>query len=370
MKKLIASLPLAGLLLVAAHTVAQSKNIHETVDPYTGLKTLFLEVSTRSCAGDPSPGSHDPDVHLLFTAAQNLNHTVSYFISPEMDGASYTLSLRPAGTMNTMIDGVAGTFSTPAGSTTTNQYSGNNSYLHETVPFSASRAVLTKLSATERFQFRVNGQHQAVQRCTDAKRMRDLAEFLNAALAYEPPASSAGSQPESIVEAVNPTTQLKKLTLTNVATQPCPGDTAPGLQGTEFDLILSANQRTDGGVWYFISTDLSHGATLGLRRGDKLQTQMDGASGTFNTINGSVVSYEHNAAGQSIAHEITAFHVHQSDLIALGKTPMVELDINGPQGKVRRCARSDQFKELSEFISIAAGYEPSHLAAVKPTASH
>ncbi|HEX3967633.1 MAG TPA: hypothetical protein VHW70_06690 [Edaphobacter sp.] len=372
MKKLRDFLPLAGLLLVAAHAVPQSKNIHESVDPYTGLKTLFLEVSTRSCPGDPSVGLHDPGVHLLFTATQNQNHTASYFISPEMDGASYTLSLRPAGTMNTLIDGVAGTLSTPAGSTTTNRYSGGHSYVHETVPFSASRADLVRLTTAKGFQFRINGQRQEVQRCTDAKRMRDLAEFLNAALAYGSYGSakpSVGSQSKSIFEVVDPSTQLKKLTLVNVLTQPCPGDPAPGLQGTDIDLVISANQRSDGGVWYFISTDLSHGATLGLRRGEKLQTQIDGVSGAFRTINGSVVSYGPDAEGQVIPHETTAFHVHQSDLVALSKTPVLEFRINRPEGAVRRCARSDQFKDLNQFISIAAGYEPSHLAAAKPTTS-
>jgi hypothetical protein len=313
-------------------------------------------------------------VHVLFTATQNQNHTASYFLSPEMDGASYALSLRPAGTMDTLIDGVAGTLSTPAGSTTTNRYSGGRSYLHETVPFSASRADLVKLTTAKGFQFRINGQREEVQRCTDAKRMRDLAEFLNAALAYGSLGPSAGSESKSIVEAVDPSTQLKKLSLVNVATEPCPGDPAPGLQGTDIDLVISANQRSDGGVWYFISTDLSHGATLGLRRGDKLQTEIDGVSGAFNTINGSVVAYGPDygpdGEGQVIPHETIAFHVHQSDLMALSKTPILEFRINRPEGAVRRCARSDQFKDLREFISIAAGYEPSHLAAAKPTASH
>ena len=174
MKTLTGSLPLACLLLAAANAVPQSKNIHETVDPYTGLRTLFLEVSTRNCPGDPSPGSHDPEVHVLFTAMQNQDRTVTYFILPEMDGASYSLGLRKAATMDTLIDGAVGVLSTPSGSTTTNQYSGNRSYLHETVPFSASRDDLARLATAQEFQFRINGQRQEAQRCTDAKRMRDL----------------------------------------------------------------------------------------------------------------------------------------------------------------------------------------------------
>jgi hypothetical protein len=287
-----------------------------------------------------------------------------------MDGASYTLGLRPAGTMDTLIDGVAGSLSASAGSTTTDRYSGDHSYLHETVPFSVSRADLTRLATAQEFQFRINGQHREAQRCTDARRMHDLAEFLDAALAYGPPQPTPGWQSGPIVEAVNPSTQLKTLTLAKVATEPCPGDPAPGLPGEDIALVISANQRSDGGVWYFISTDISQGAGLNLRRGDKLQTRMDGVSGSFNTINGSVISYGPNAEGQRVPHETTAFHVHQSDLVALTKASVLKFHIDRPEGAVSRCARPDQFKDLVEFIGIAATYEPSHLAAAGPAESH
>jgi hypothetical protein len=369
MRKLANSLCLVGLLLVAARAVPQSRHIHENVDPYTGLRTLFLEVSTHTCHGDPSPGMHDPDVHLLFMAEQNQNHTVSYFISPELDQASYTLGLRPQGTMDTLIDGVVGTFSTPAGSTTTNRYSGNHSYLHETIPFSVSQADLASLSTAESFQFRINGQRQEVQRCTDAKQMRELPEFLDAARAYAVPGLD-DSQQTPIVEQMNPSTHLKTLTLDNIATQACPGDPALGPNDADIHLAISADQRSDGGVWYFISTDVLHGPPLALRRGDKLHTQMDKAAGAFNTINGSILSYAPDAAGRPIAHETTAFHVHQADLIALSKASVLELAIDTPTGAVRRCAHSDQFKYLGEFISAAASYEPSHLAAAPPPPSH
>jgi hypothetical protein len=369
MGKLANSLCLMGLLLIPAYAVPQSRHIHENVDPYTGLRTLFLEVSTRSCHGDRSPGLHDPEVHLLIIAEQNQNHTVSYFITPELDQASYTLGLRPKGTMDTIIDGVVATFSTPAGSTTTNRYSGNHSYLHETIPFSVSQADLARLSTAESFQFRVNGQREEVQRCTDAKQMRDLPEFIDAARDYALPDLTDSPQ-IPIVEEINPSTQLKKLTLDNIATQACPGDPQLGPNDADIHLVISANQRSDGGVWYFISTDIPHGSPLGLRRGDKLHTQMDKTAGTFNTINGSILSYAPDTGGQIIAHETTAFHVHQVDLITLTKASLLELAIDTPTGAVRRCAHSDQFKYLGEFISAAANYEPSHLAAVPPQPSH
>lgn len=369
MRKLAISLCLTGLLLVPAHALPQSKHIHENADPYTGLRTLFLEVSTHTCHGDRSPGMHDPDVHLLFIAEENQNQTVSYFISPELDQASYTLGLRPKGTMDTITDGVVATFSTPAGSTTTNRYSGNHSYMHETIPFSVSQADLASLSTAESFQFRINGQREEVQRCTDAKQMRDLQEFLDAARAYALP-DAADSPRLPIVEEVNPSTRLKKLTLDNIATQACPGDPALGPNDSNIHLAISADQRSDGGVWYFITTDVLHGPPLALRRGEKLHTQMDKAAGTFNTITGSIMSYAPDATGHPIAHETTAFHVHQADLITLSRASLLELAIDTPTGPVRRCAHPDQFKYLNEFISTAASYEPSHLASSPPQPTH
>jgi hypothetical protein len=335
---------LAALLLVAAPAWAQSKNIHENVDPYTGLRTLFLEVNTRTCPGDPSPGLHDPQVHLLFTAMENPDHTTSYLMAPELDHASYTLNLRSSGTMDTLIDGTVGNFVTHAGSTTVNLNDGR-SYMHETIPFDLTQADVARLSTAEWFQFRINGPRQEVQRCTDAKRMRDVAEFLDAASAYGPP-------------------QLKTLTFANIPTQPCPGDT--GAQSANVSLAISANQRSDGGVWYFITTDLYGGAHLNLDRGGSIEMQMDGKPSTFHTINGSLRSYVTDAGGRQVPHETTAFHVHQPNLIALSKSSLVEFHINsrdgGADGSLRRCVHAEQLKNLSAFISLAARYEPSHLA--------
>jgi hypothetical protein len=365
MRKLVCVLA-AGILLGAPGVEwAQSRHIHEDVDPYSHLRVLSLgDVSTKACPGDPGIGPHDPVVELIFSVVEKPDQTVEYLMTADLSGGS-PLNLGRGGTMDSLMDEGVGWFVTPMGSTVNTGYSYSHSFLHETIPFHVTRENLEVLSKTQMFQFRINGSRQSVQRCVDAKRLRDLPEFLGVAATYGPPQlgdSPAFPASEPIVEEVNPSTQLKVLTLTNIATQPCPGDPSPGPQDADVHLTISANQRADGGVWYFISTDISRGATLSLRRGDTLQTQMDGASAVFRTINGSRVSYGPDA----IPHETTAFHVHQPDLIALSKTSLLEFRINGPTGTVRRCARAAQFRYLSEFIRIAAHYEPSPVAAVAP----
>jgi hypothetical protein len=362
-----------GLLLLAGRVGAQSKNIHENVDPYTGLRTLFLEVGSRTCPGDPSPGLHDPEVHLLFTAMENPDHTVSYLLAPELDRANYSLGLRASGTMDTLIDGVPGGFTTTSGSTTTN-YAGNRSYRHETIPFNLGPDDLVRLSKADWFQFRINGPRQDVQRCTDAKHLRDVAEFLDAAAGYGPPQSDVqpgedAGPPRPFTEKVNSATHRKTLTFANIPTQTCAGDPSPGMPGTEVRLAISANQRSDGGVWYFIATDLYGGGDLNLPRGGNIDIKMDGKTSVFHTINGSLRSYATDAVGRPVPEETTAFHVHQPNLIALSKASAVEIRVTGPDGAaggLHRCVAADQLSKLGAFIGIAAGYEPSHLAEATP----
>jgi len=355
---------------------AQSKNIHENTDPYTGLRTLFLEVSTRTCPGDPSPGLHDPDVHLLLTAAQNPDHTVSYFITPELDHAGYTLNLHAKDTMDTLINGVPGSFTTPAGSTTTNLYSGNRSYRHETIPFSVSEADLAKLSTADWFQFRVNGARQDVQRCTDARRLRDVAEFVHAAASYGSPVeATVAAQPAvlhgNLLEQSNPDSGLKTLTLAGVPAQLCPGSPAPDAYDPQQVIVrLTANQRSDGGVWYFIETDMSHGDPLNLRRKATLEARFADGAETFHTINGSDLVTAPDADGNPAQHETIAFHVHAPDLIALGKTPLTEFTIHGNSHNLQRCVRSDQFPDLNEFLSISSGYKTAPTVASAPPQPH
>jgi len=365
---------LVCLLTLAAPARPESKNIHETTDPYTGLRTLFLEVSTRTCPGDPPRGLHDPDVHLLFTAMENPDHTVAYFLAPELDDAGYTLNLRSRGTMDTLIDGSVGTLITPAGSTTTNRYELNHTYLHETIPFSLSRADLNRLSTAETFQFRINGQRYAVQRCTDAKHLRELIEFASAASEYGPPESTAASIPTQhpsnvptpssvpapFAEHINPSNNLKTLTLPNIPTQPCPGETNP--QDAAVTLTISANQREAGRVWFYVTTDISRGSSLAVPRGGNIPIKLDGTPGTFHSIKGSVL----NTGPDGSPHEMTSFHVSREQIAALTNTTLFEFTVNGPTGPIRLCAQPAPFQHLADFLRIAATYEPQHVAANTP----
>jgi len=349
-------------------TLAQSKNIHEQTDPYTGQRTLFLEVGTRTCPGDHSPGPHDPEVHLLLSAVENKDHTASYFLTPELDRASYSLSLRTNDTMDTLTDGVAGNFATPTGSTTVTHYAGG-SYRHETIPFSVSQTDLVKLGAAEFFQFRVNGSRQDVQRCVDAKRLRDVTEFVQAASSYGPPVETLDTSPHgNLFEHANPDTGLKTLTLAGVPATPCPNEPAPAANDPEVIVRLTANQRSDGGVWYFIEADMSHGDPLNLRRKATLEAKFADGAETFHTINGSELISAPDADGHPTQHENIAFHVHAPDLVALGKTPLTEITIHGNDHTLHRCVRSDQFPDLTEFLSIASAYKPA--TAVASTQPH
>jgi hypothetical protein len=348
-----------SLLLIAATAPAQqSKNIHETTDVYSGLWTVMLETSVHTCPGDPSPGPRDPELHLLFIAAENSNNTVSYFLTPELDRGA--LNLRPKGTMDALLDGAVLNLTTYTGSIFVAQRWLDHSTPHEGIPFLVALADLERLSKAQTFQFRINGPRQSAQRCTDAKRLRELAEFLSDVKAYNLPEQGLDSGSSPLVENADPSTKLKTLTLQGISTQACPGGFGLGPRDADIHLILSASQRTDGGVWYFITTDISQGPPLGLPKGGKLHTRIAGAEGSFNTINGSVLSSRSDLSGKPIWDETTAFHVHQSDLMPLTHGASLELRIDTPAGEVRRCADPGQFQHLGEFISIAAGYGSSH----------
>jgi hypothetical protein len=93
---------------------------------------------------------------------------------------------------------------------------------------------------------------------------------------------------------------------------------------------------------------------------------MDGTPGTYHTINGTKLLYQPDASGQSIQHEIIAFHVHQPDLLTLSKTSAMEFRVQGANGTVRRCVAADQFKHLNDFIGVASHYEGSAVASAAP----
>jgi hypothetical protein len=354
MKLPACSIAILTLAMILVRANAQSKNIHENVDPYTGLRTLFLELSTRTCPNDPPLREHDPDVHVLLTASENKSGVISYFLTPELDRGS-PLNVRAKGTMDTLIDGVPGTLTTPMGGNVTTAYGGGSSFLHETVPFAILQSDLARLSATNWFQFRVNGLHLAVQRCIDAKHLRDLPEFLAAAQDYATPQSASAQQPqpsdpqpEPQPDQTSPSARPRELKLANIPTQPCPGDSAP--PSVDVHLIVSAAPHGDG-VWYFLTTDLTHGPLLNLHRGDTIQTQMGARSGIFNTINGSVVSTRSDANGQPTHHETIAFHVHQKNLIELSEAPAFKFQIVTPKQTVQRCVDPKDLSGLPQFLA-------------------
>jgi hypothetical protein len=176
------TLLLPALLAASTLAPAQSSHIRETVDPYNQRRTLNLEITTRRCPGDPAGNDADWDVHLLITAIEQPDHRTLFFVTPEIDYGSL-LALGKKGTMNTLVDDQPGELVTGTGSTWIN-IRGNGSHLHETVPFQVDIDWLRHLSGARTFEFRVNGPRQSVQRCTDAKHLRELDEFIEATKIY------------------------------------------------------------------------------------------------------------------------------------------------------------------------------------------
>jgi hypothetical protein len=175
---------LSILTLLTTPAIPQSKHIHEVTDPYNGRKTLTLaDISTRACPGDPSIGPHDGDLYLSVTATQLPNHQVAFFLGVDIYHGPI-LSLHNKITMDSSMDGGIGYFLTSEGSTVNNVYQGGRSTIHEFIPFHVTPQNLEVLAHTNTFQFRVNGDRQPLQRCTYAKNLRDLPEFLDAAKDY------------------------------------------------------------------------------------------------------------------------------------------------------------------------------------------
>ena len=362
MRNVAVSLALATVLVQAVSTQAQSKKIHEQVDPYTGLSTLLLEVPTHTCPGDPSVGPHDPTVHLLFSASQT-GGAVSYFITPELDHGS-VFSIRIKGTMDTLIDGSVSSFNTPTGSSVVTNYDGDRSYLHETIPFLVSQADMAKLTHAESFQFRINGTHQSLQRCIDAKGLRDLAEFLSASSEYSAVAPQSPttaqtalnpSQPQ-IREEVDSQTHLKRVSLGGIETHACPGGPSLGQHDPAIDLTLIAEQHPDNTVKYFLATGMTPDSPLNLRHKDSLDVQMDGVTYTFATPHGSMVDLERDETGRPFTHESINFHVDRRHFVAMAQAKEVQLSINAPQQVIQRCVDGNQLKDVTSLLGIAAGY--------------
>jgi hypothetical protein len=345
------AVPTFFLLLAALPSgTAQSKNIHEIVDPYSRLRTLVLEVQTKACPGEPSIGAHDASVTLLFSAEQLKSGGVLYLLTPALDGGP-VLNLRKDGTMDTLIDGVVGSLGAAAASAVTTQYErgGGRSYLHETVPFVVSREFMAKLGNAAQFQFRLNGAREPVQRCTDAKHLRDMPEFLDEAAVYGPPLDPEPSAATTAEAAKTPET-VKAMRVTAPETHACAGDPAIGPGDPVVRFSIRADRRADHTVRYYFITDLTERTPLGVRSKGGLETVMDGSRQTYPTPHGSTIE----AAAGGVVHENIEFHVDRRDLRALSKSTVFEFRILGPQQSVHRCMYPTHFTDLAGFINATA----------------
>jgi hypothetical protein len=353
-----------GLLLITAPARAQSSNIHENVDPYTGLRTLYTEITTNTCPGDPSLNPHDPDVHLLFSASENSDHTVSYWIEPELDHGS-SLNVRAKSAMDILIDGNAGSFTTPSGSSATTAYDANRSYLHETIPYVVTLADIEPLTQAKLFQFRINGPRFSIQRCADAKHLRNLDEFLNAAASYGLP------QQTTITQYLNPTQQplapepnLKPLRLEPIDTFACPGDAAARSSGTVVHLSLEAAQHPPNKVMYFLTADIHALTPLNLHIDDKMEARIGSVVTDFPAPRGSNITKETDPTGNTYVHETIKFRVDRSDLITLYNAGALQFRIGGPNNSIQRCTDRKQLSGLGKFINSSAAFHDHPVAMV------
>ncbi len=352
------------LLAFVPGGMAQSKNIHEIVDPYSGLRTLVLTVQTKGCAGDPSIGAHDASVTLLFSAEQLKDGRVLYLLTPALDGGR-VLNLRKDSTMDTLTDGAVGSLRAAEASTVTTQYErgGDRSYLHETVPFVVSRESMAKLGKVAQFQFRLNGTREPVQRCADAKHLRDMPDFLDEAAVYGPPVE-AGLPAGVPEEAVRTPETVKTMSVTAPETHACAGDPAIGPSDPVVRFSIRADQRADHTVRYYFVTDLTERTPLGVRSKGGLETVMDGVRQTYPTPHGSSIE----AATGGGVHENIEFHVDRRDLRALSKSTVFEFRILGPQQSVHRCMYASHFSDLAGFFTATAALHdhPAGMAASTP----
>jgi hypothetical protein len=185
MKWPVAFVALALTMTTSPLGARESKHIHEEVDPYTGLRTLTLDVDTRGCPDDSAPGSTSTRVKLLITATELGAHDVVYTLTTDL---AYGRVIHPGknGSMDTLVDGLAGQLF-PVDAKT--KWSERNAFSHhrhmrETIPFGLSLPYLDTLAEAKMFQFRINGQDHFVQRCATGRDLHNLREFLDAAAVY------------------------------------------------------------------------------------------------------------------------------------------------------------------------------------------
>jgi hypothetical protein len=156
-----------------------TKHVREEVDPYSGLKTVSVNIDTHPCmtqtTSDPNP-SH---VRLVVSAIESKGGVVDYALIVDMTGGHW---IHPGkhGFMETIADGTHDVLYPVAEKSKWNERSAftGERHIRETIPFGIDRNFITSLSSAKAFQFRVIAADTTLERCTDAKHMRDLQEFL------------------------------------------------------------------------------------------------------------------------------------------------------------------------------------------------
>jgi len=163
----------------------ESKHIRETVDPYSAQKTLTLDVDTGRCPDDPHPGPYATHIRLLISATELGPHDVAYNLTTDLD---YGGLVTPGknGVLDTLIDGLPAQLPVAGPRSKWRERDARNRHPHnrQMIPYDVSLDYLATLAEAKLFEFRVNGQDNSVQRCANARQLRDLHEFLNAAAAY------------------------------------------------------------------------------------------------------------------------------------------------------------------------------------------
>jgi hypothetical protein len=185
MKSRVPLLMLAIFLAAAPLSARESKHIHETVDPYSGVKMLSLEIGTHGCLDDRPLNRFDAQVELIVYALQMQPHQVEYLIAPQLESRHLKLPYAKGATLDVSIDGAAMRLGPAYPKTKRVERSAwSGRHVNETVPFDVTPETLKKLSQATEIHFRVNARYDSVQRCVDAHDLRDLREFLGAAAAY------------------------------------------------------------------------------------------------------------------------------------------------------------------------------------------
>lgn len=177
---------LAGLfaltLSTAGHTAKPSKHIHEDIDPYSGERTLTLEIGTDRCTAEASPVANKAYVVLLLSATGIQGQGAAFAMSVDL-AYGHTVRTGHYALLDTSTDGVSAQLYPLAQKTKwteRNAFTGNR-HVHQLLPFGVSRDYLDSLANAKTFQFRVSAGDATLERCVRARELHDLREFLGQA---------------------------------------------------------------------------------------------------------------------------------------------------------------------------------------------